>query len=217
MGHDTLRVQKMSLKMKIGAPLAALILMASLAHGRQAERVSGPAAERNAAERYFTDTILVDQNGKEQRLYTDLIKGKVVIINPMYATCKDSCPMMSANLARIQKWLGAKLQTDVRLLSISLDPETDTSPVLKEYGTRFEAKPGWYFLTGKKENVEFVLRRLGLYVDDKQDHLNLFLIGNDHTGLWKKALGVADSQKLIGVVKSVLEDTEQATSTEPGK
>lgn len=207
----------MSAKMKLAALLTALILMAPASMAQKAGEASSSGTEQSAAEKYFTDTILIDQDGKEQRFYTDLIKSKVVIINPMYATCKDSCPMMTANLARIQKWLGAKMQTDVRLISISLDPEKDTPPALKEYGTRFAAKPGWYFLTGRKENVELVLRRLGLFVTDKQEHLNLFLIGNDRTGLWKKALGIADSEKLIGVVKSVLDDTQPATSPQPGK
>jgi protein SCO1 len=69
----------------------------------------------------------------------------------------------------------------------------------------------------KKENVELVLHRLELYVEQKEDHLNLFLIGNDRTGLWKKVLGVAEPEKLIEVVKSVLEDGQQATSPQPGK
>jgi cytochrome oxidase Cu insertion factor (SCO1/SenC/PrrC family) len=198
--------------MRSRAWLVAIVLLTGLSTGQQSnsqqteskpESVSGPGA----AEKYFTDTVLVDQDGKEQRFYTDLIRGKVVIINAMFATCKDSCPMMEANFARIQKWLGPRLGTDVRLISISVDPESDTPTVLKQYGGRFDAKPGWYFLTGKKQNVELILHKLGLYVENKQDHLNLFLIGNDRTGLWKKALGVSDSEKLIGVVKSVLEDS----------
>ncbi len=178
---------------------------------------SGQQPGQSPAQKYFTDTILVDQNGKEQRFYTDLIKGKVVVISPMYTTCKDSCPMLTANLARIQKSLGPQLESNARLLSITVDPETDTPPVLKEYCSHFDAKPGWYFLTGKKENVELVLRRLGLYAEQKQEHLNLFLIGNDRTGLWKKALGVAEPQKLIEMVQSVLEDGQQPTSPLPEK
>jgi protein SCO1/2 len=198
--------------MKSRAWLAAIVLLTGLStgqqsNGQQTENKPEPAPNERAAEKYFTDTVLVDQDGKEQRFYTDLIKDKVVIINAMFATCKDSCPTMEANFARIQKWLGPKLGTDVRLISISVDPETDTPPVLKQYGGRFDARPGWYFLTGKKQNVDLILHKLGLYVENKQDHLNLFLIGNDHTGLWKKALGVSDSEKLIGIVQSVLDDS----------
>src|SRR5271165_5102448 len=198
----------MSIQMRSSALLVGLVLMTGPSYSQQTSSTLPAVQGSGAAESYFTDTILVDQDGKEQRFYKDLIKDKVVVINAMFATCNNSCPMMGANLARIQKWLGPRLGTDVVLISISVDPETDTPGALKHYCARFDARPGWYFLTGKKQNVEFVLRKLGLYVEDKQDHLNLFLIGNDRTGLWKKALGVSDSEKLIGVVKSVLEDTQ---------
>jgi len=188
--------------------LVAIVLLAGLSNGQQSENKPESTSGERAAEKYFTNTVLVDQDGKEHQFYTDLIKDKVVVINAMFATCKDSCPMMEANFARIQKWLGPKLGADVRLISISVDPEMDTPTVLKEYGGRFDAKPGWYFLTGKKQNVELVLHKLGLYVENKQDHLNLFLIGNDRTGLWKKVVGVSDSEKVISAVKSVLEDKQ---------
>src|SRR5260370_694680 len=68
------------------------------------------------------------------------------------------------------------------------------------------AKPGWYVLTGDKQNVDFALNKLGQYVNDKQDHLNIFIIGNERTGLWKKAFGLARSDELVKVVESVLND-----------
>jgi hypothetical protein len=52
----------------------------------------------------------------------------------------------------------------------------------------------------------FVLKKLGQFVDDKQDHLNIFIIGNERTGLWKKAFGLAKSEELIKVVDSVIND-----------
>jgi protein SCO1/2 len=165
----------------------------------------GPAAG-SAAAKYFTDTILVDQDGIDRRFYSDLIKGKVAIINVMFTTCENSCPVMEANFERIQRWLGPRLGEEVRLISISIDPETDTPPRLKAYAKRFNARSGWYFLSGRKDNVELILSKLGLYVEQKQDHLNVFLIGNDRTGLWKKALGVSDPDKLIQVVGTVLHD-----------
>ena len=108
--------------------------------------------------------------------------------------------------ARIQEWLGPRLGKEAHMLSITIDPETDTPERLKAYAERFKARPGWYMLGGTKANVDTILRKLGLYVEQKQDHLNVFLIGNDTTGLWKKALGVADSSKLVTVVDSVLSD-----------
>jgi protein SCO1 len=161
-----------------------------------------------AAQKYFTDTILIDQDGIERRFYSDLISGKSVVIHVMFTTCKDSCPIMAKNFERIQQALGARIGQDVNMLSISIDPDSDSPARLKEYAERFHARPGWFVLGGKKENVEFILRKLGLFVAQKQDHLNLFLIGNDRTGLWKKALGVADPMKLIEIVNSVVRDVE---------
>jgi len=166
-----------------------------------------PAGDDSAARRYFTDTVLVDQDGVDRRFYTDLILGKTVVINVMFTTCKDSCPIMAANFARLQDWLGPRLGKDAHMISISIDPENDTVPRVKAYAERFKAKPGWFFLSGRKSNVDLILKKLGLYVEQKETHLNVFLIGNDVTGLWKKALGVADSSKLIGILDSVLSDT----------
>jgi protein SCO1/2 len=50
------------------------------------------------------------------------------------------------------------------------------------------------------------LKKLGQFVEDKNDHLNIFIIGNERTGLWKKAFGLAKSEELIKVVDSVLDD-----------
>jgi protein SCO1/2 len=161
-----------------------------------------------AAGSYFTDTILIDQNGVERKFYTDLVRGKTVVIHVMFTACKDSCPIMAGNFARIQESLGERIGKDVNLLSISIDADTDNPARLKEYADVHNARPGWFVLGGKKENVDFILKKLGLYVEQKQDHLNLFLIGNERTGLWKKALGVADAKKLIEIVNSVVHDGE---------
>jgi protein SCO1 len=94
----------------------------------------------------------------------------------------------------------------VYLISISVDPETDTAPALKSYARRFKAKRGWFFLTGKKENVAWALHKVGQYVEQKEDHLNLVVIGNEGTGLWKKAFGLAEPEALWRVLESVLND-----------
>src|ERR1700730_4834367 len=83
-------------------------------------RESLPAQNRSPAHTYFSDVALVDQNGKQQRLYSDLLQGKVVIINSFFATCKDSCPIMARNLARIQESLSDRIGKDVYLLSFTV-------------------------------------------------------------------------------------------------
>ena len=170
-------------------------------------RAQEPAQSgENKAQNYFTDTVLINQNGERMRFYTDLMKGKTVIIDTFFATCQASCLPMNRNLAQIQEGLGDRLGKDAHILSISVDPTVDTPTLLKVYAKRLNAKPGWYFLTGDKESVDLILKKLGQFVEDKNGHTNIFLIGNDRTGLWKKAFGLAKSEELMKVVESVLND-----------
>lgn len=170
------------------------------------QKPASPAAEQSPAQKYFTDVVLVNQNGQKMRFYRDLLQGKVVIINSFFGTCQGSCLPMNRNLEKVQQALGDRVGKDVRIISISVDATVDTPAVLKEYAKKLHAGPGWYFLTGDKQNVDFALRKLGQFVSDKQDHLNIIIIGNERTGLWKKAFGLAQSDELVKVVESVLND-----------
>ncbi|HJZ82968.1 MAG TPA: SCO family protein [Pyrinomonadaceae bacterium] len=170
-------------------------------------------AGQSPAQHYFTDTVLLDQNGRQVRFYSDLLQGKVVIINSFFATCQGSCLPMNRNLEKVQQALGDRLGKEVYILSISVDPTVDTPPRLKEYAKKLNARAGWYFLTGDKQNVDLVLTKLGQFVEDKQDHLNIFIIGNERTGLWKKAFGLAPSEQLVTVVESVLKDKPAANNS----
>ena len=170
-------------------------------------RAQQPAAQADTpAHKYFTDVELINQNGEKVKFYSDLIQGRVVIINSFFATCQGSCLPLNQNLAKVQEALGDRLGKDIYILSISVDPTVDTPPNLKQYARKLHARPGWFFLTGSKENVDFALKKIGQYVDDKQDHLNIFIIGNERTGLWKKAFGLAKSEELVKVVESVVND-----------
>lgn len=190
--------------MTLNRMLTTAILSLVFLGASQAQQPATPA--ETPAHKYFTDVELINQNGEKMRFYSDLIQGKVVIINSFFATCQGSCLPLNQNLARVQEALGDRLGKDVYILSISVDPTVDTPPNLKQYAKKLQARPGWFFLTGAKENVDFALKKIGQFVDDKQDHLNIFIIGNERTGLWKKAFGLAKSEELVKVVDSVVND-----------
>jgi len=189
--------------MKLTALIALFFVLGLL-------QVHAQEPQPSAAQKYFTDTILVNQDGEKMRFYSDLLKGKTVIIDSFFATCQGSCLPMNRNLEKVQEALGDRLGKDAYIISISVDPTVDTPPALKAYSKKLNARPGWYFLTGDKASVDFVLTKLGQFVDDKQDHLNIFIIGNERTGLWKKAFGLAKSEELVKVVESVINDKPAA-------
>ena len=158
------------------------------------------------ARKYFTDVDLITQGGQKMRFYSDVLKDKVVVINTFFTTCTGVCPTMNRNMERVQEALGDRLGKEAFLVSISVDPETDTPQRLKEYSRRFHARPGWIFLTGKKENVDWALYKLGQYVETKDGHTTIIIIGNEPKGLWKKAFGLAKPDELMKIVDDVIND-----------
>ena len=205
--------------MKLTVVLLVLLLSASFASGQEPTTAQKPKppvpaslapvdkkAELSSAEKYFSDVELLDQDGRTVHFYTDVLKNKVVIINTFYTTCTSICPPMNRNFEKIQEALGDRLGKNAFLISISVDPETDTPTRLKEYSKRFHARSGWLFLTGKKENVNWALYKLGQYVETKDDHTSIFIIGNEPTGLWKKAFGLAKLEELMQIVEDVIAD-----------
>jgi protein SCO1/2 len=142
---------------------------------------------------HFPNVELITQDGKKVHFYDDLIKGKIVAIDLIYTTCQYACPLETARLAQVHKKLGDRVGKDIFFYSISIDPEHDTPEVLKAYMEKFHVGPGWTFLTGKKEDIDFLSKRLGLYSDpsvNADGHLPHLLIGNEAIGQWIRGSAV---------------------------
>jgi len=170
--------------------------------------------EPSPAANYFSDVVLVNQDGEEMRFHTDLLKGKIVVINTIFTTCTGICPVMSKTFTRLQEHLGDRLGRDVHLISISVDPENDTPERLKAFGSAFGAREGWYLLTGERKNVDVILSKLGQFVEEKDSHSAIMLMGNEPTGLWKKAFGLANFEDLVKILDSVLDDRLHTDETD---
>ena len=192
----------------IALPVVVLFLGNTSLLAQEAGQPNKQTPTESPGKKYFTDVLLVNQNGGKMRFYSDLLEGKVVVINSFFATCTGSCLPLNRNLEKLQKALGEHMGKEVYFVSISVDPTVDTPTKLNAYAKKLNAGPGWYFLSGDKENVDFALKKIGHFVDDKNDHLNIFIIGNERTGLWKKAFGLAQDDELMKVVESVLNDKQ---------
>ena len=96
------------------------------------------------------DFSLMDRAGRRVTL-ADL-RGKVWLANFIYTACRETCPLQTAEIARLQQeFSGAR---DLRFVSITVDPEHDTPAVLDAYAVRYHADPArWLFLTGSKAAI----------------------------------------------------------------
>ena len=105
---------------------------------------------------------LTDQSGDRITLADQ--RGKVLAVTFIYATCKDTCPILTAKMAVIQRKLGADFGPRVRFASITVEPEVDTPAVLKAYAEAHSADvAGWSFLTGSSAGIQDVVKRYGAF------------------------------------------------------
>jgi protein SCO1/2 len=153
--------------------------------------VDAAAQDRRPGADRFPNVTFTTQDGRAVRFYDDLIKGKTVAIDLIYTTCQYACPLETAKLAQVQRLLGDRMGRDIFFYSITIDPEHDTPAVLKEYADRYQAGPGWLFLTGRKEDIELVSRKLGMYTKpdlerNPDGHMPFLLVGNEATGQWMR-------------------------------
>ena len=145
------------------------------------------------------DIVVYDQNGERLNFYRDLIKGKTVAINFIFTTCTTICPPLTATFRRVQQDL-ATSAPEAKLISISVDPATDTPQRLYDFAAKFKAGPGWAFVTGDSADIASLLRALGAAVANKNDHTPMILIGNDAAGYWTRAYGLASPTSLVKTI-----------------
>lgn len=189
------------------ALLPALCALALSAAGAAPAPAAAPVDAEAKARAWFTDTVLLDQDGNPVRFYSDVLAGKVVAIDFIFTRCDMACPLLTEKLNRIREEVGAPFGKEVFFVSISVDPEFDTPQELAKFAKRHSGlREGWTWLTGKKADVELVVKRLGEWVDDKEAHSTEFIVGNARTRHWMKVRPDAPPTVTALKLKALLEE-----------
>lgn len=164
---------------------------------------------------YFPNIELIDQDGNAQRFYDDVIKGKVVALNFIYTKCTDVCPVDTAQMRQVAELLGDRLGRDIFFYSISIDPENDTPAALKRYMHTFDIPAkGWTFLTGDREEIDTLRRKLGLLGNSPEllkQHNTSLIIGNEETAQWIKRSPFDHPKILANLLGEALSNYATAT------
>ena len=176
-------------------------------------RRTGPAASDDpapagagAAAEYFTDVALVNQYGQTMRLYTDLIKGRTILVVPFFTSCASACPVIQRTLATLQTRLGDRLGRDIVIVSLTVDPARDTVERLRTYAEGASARPGWFFLGGSPANVELA----NLNPTDMAPNPEDFAQGVESLTLLKAALDLVPMPRRKAIIMRDIEGLEMA-------
>jgi protein SCO1/2 len=183
--------------------VVALILSVSAAFPGEVRAGVAEQKQRTVEKYTVPDVVLVNQDGAKISLKKYLETDKPVMVDFIYGTCTTICPVLSAAFVSLQRRLGTNSR-DVRLVSISIDPENDSPKVMKEYLKRYRAMPGWDFLTGSRADIDRVMYAFSAYVANKMDHYPLTLIRHPSDGRWVRVDGLMSSSELLEEYKRVV-------------
>lgn len=184
-----------------GLGIGGLLLLAPLARAHQghehhhATTAPSEGYVRTTASYAIPDVKLRDTNGKAVALRDSLAAGPV-ILDFIFTTCDTTCPVTSMSFSQVQEALRAE-RDGTRLVSISIDPEQDTPPVLKGYAAKFGAGPQWQMLTGTVGDSIAVQRAFNVYRGDKMNHQPVTFLHGRAGGPWVRMEGFASAAEIL--------------------
>ena len=195
--------------------MATMLFSAALLGGIEAPAAhdahhhAAPAeAKPKAARVTLHDLQLADVDGQTIRFKSEAVGNRIVVVGFIYTSCTTICPVTSAVFADVQqrliKTLGERFGHEVKLITLTVDPATDTSERLKAYAANFGSPGGWLWLTGEKPQVDRVLTGLGAYAADFTRHSGAVLVGDARTGDWMRFYGIPNPTDIVDRVDQLL-------------
>ena len=178
-----------------GVSLVIALFLAALPAGANAQSVTKGEFQRTVEKYTVPDVTLLNQDGEKINLKSLLDSGKPLVIDFIYTTCTTICPVLSANFLNLQNKLGDSAET-IQLVSISIDPEHDRPEQMKKYMERFQAKKGWDFLTGNREDIITVLKAFDATMIDKMSHSPLYILRGPKADEWVRIHGLVGASDL---------------------
>jgi protein SCO1/2 len=160
--------------------------------------------QRSVRSYSIPDVVLVDADARRVRLRDLLAADEPVMVNFIFTTCTTICPVMTRVFGELPSYLG-DAAAEVRLVSISIDPENDTPATLKSYAKQFGAGKRWSLLTGRVEDINDVQRAFGTYTGDKMSHEPLTLMRSGRGKQWVRIDGFASPDQLAGEYRRMMQ------------
>lgn len=153
-----------------------------------------------AAQIVIPDTRLTTQHNEAVLLGSDVVGDRIVVMDFVYTTCTTVCPVLSAIFSQVADGLGERLGTEVVLVSLTVDPLRDTPEQMLAYSKKFGVEQGWTWLTSDKTTMDAVLKQLGSYSPNFEDHPSMVLVGDGSTGQWSRFVGFPGVDQILGKV-----------------
>ena len=161
--------------------------------------------------RHLPNVPLITYENKSVHFYDDLVKDKRVVIQFMFARCKDICPVITHHLVEVQRLLNGRVGSDIFFYSVTLSPEEDSPQDLKRYARTHGVGPGWTFLTGKPDDILLLRKSLGFFYNDpkedadRNNHSGMLVVGTEPLMRWTMCQGGATPEWIATVIQTEMD------------
>lgn len=171
--------------------------------GHQASDAT-PGYSRQAGRYRIPPLTLVRADGAKAGFPQELDDGRPVVLNFIYTTCTAICPILSHTFAEFQRKLGAERE-QVRMVSISIDPEEDTPRRLTDYAARFDAGPQWSFYTGSVADSVTLQKAFQAYFGGKMHHRPVTYLRAAPGEPWVRLDGFTSPEELLAEYRRLVQ------------
>ncbi len=165
-------------------------------HAAHRKMMSAPDTKIEHVAYDVPDISLFDSSGRAAHLRDVFATDRPVIVNFIFSTCTTICPVLTSTTLQLQQQLTDDA-VQPNYVSISIDPDYDSSDVLREYARRYGAD--WTFLTGPPDDVMNTLRAFDAYRGNKVNHFALTLMRSGNAEQWTRVEGLTSAQKLARI------------------
>jgi protein SCO1/2 len=176
--------------------------MSAASHGAPAAAgatADAPSPHLMTPQPVIGDVPLVDLHGRATSLRAALETDEPLLVNFIFTSCTTICPVMSTGFSQLQRTVG--VDRPVRLVSISIDPQTDTPDVLRAYARRYHAGASWAFLTGTRTSIQAAQHAFGAYRGEAVNHAPVTYVRRSRRAPWQALEGFASAAQLVSAFR----------------
>jgi len=173
-------------------------------HAHHKKMLQSEASYTRTVQNYrLPDISLIDMNNEQVSLRKELEFDGPIMVNFIFTTCTTICPIMTATFSQVQSLLGEEIK-NVRMVSISIDPEQDTPEKLRAYALKFDAGKSWHFLTGNLDDIVTSLKAMDAYRGNKMNHVPVTLLRASANTDWIRIEGLTSAEDLVSEYRQLL-------------
>lgn len=149
------------------------------------------------------DITLIDQNFQPYPLQGDASQEPLMVMTFSYTTCESICPIGNGIMSELDADLAQVGGQDVRLISVTIDPTTDTPALMAKAARDFDASPRWYWLTGHPGDIRRLLQTVGAPLRGLEFHDPIFLVGDPASGQFYRTQTLPTADELKAMLESI--------------